>query len=39
VGICGIFSAWKIWRERTRALVKFGKFMGILVDFWGVWSG
>jgi hypothetical protein len=32
-------SGWKLWCERTAALAKCKKISGILVDFWGVWSG
>jgi hypothetical protein len=27
------FSAWKFWRERTRALAKIGNFLGIFGEF------
>jgi hypothetical protein len=29
----------EFWRERTGALAKFQNFLGILKDFWSVWSG
>jgi hypothetical protein len=35
--VLGLFvdflSGWKFWRERTRALVKIGKFSGIFGEF------
>jgi hypothetical protein len=31
-------SGWKLWCKRTGAHEKFGNFLGILVDFWSVWS-
>jgi hypothetical protein len=31
--------AGKLWRERTRALAEFEKFLRISVNFWSVWSG
>jgi hypothetical protein len=32
-------SGWKLWRERTGALAKFGKNCRFLVDFCSVGSG
>jgi hypothetical protein len=32
-------SGQELWHDRTRALVKFGIFLGFLVDFLGVWRG
>jgi hypothetical protein len=32
-GICGIFSGWKLRRERIGALAKFGIFLGIFGGF------
>jgi hypothetical protein len=29
-------NGWKLWRERTGALAKFGNLSGNLVDFWKV---
>jgi hypothetical protein len=35
-GICGIFSGWKLWHERTELLRCLEKIWGFLVDFWSV---
>jgi hypothetical protein len=33
------WSGWRVFGAKDMALVKFGKFSGIFVDFWRVYSG